>query len=138
MLKPVAAFFFLAITVLPSFAEAGCPVINGTYLMEYKREGEKIHYHELILNTRNDRGQFSYSFNRDGRFQIADGKKYPIKVGDREGTKRLECVGDSLLQEMQAAGSEKIWWRKISVRSRSQLSVEGNYEGKSGTYDLEI
>lgn len=138
MLKPVAAFFFLAIAALPSFAEAGCPVINGTYLMEYKREGENVHYHRIILHTRKERGVFSYSFNREDKFQVADGKKYPVKVGDREGTLKLECVGDSLLQEMQAVGSEKVWWKKISVRSRSQLSVEGNYPGKDGTYELEI
>ena len=136
MRKPALALILstLAMLVAPAYAEANCPVINGTFEMPVRREGDTIIFSQMKIATRQAREQFSYTVDLEGNFQLADGKKRPIRVGNREGTIRFECVGGSLLQEMQANGSDKVWWYKFRLLNDSELEVTGNYPGKSGTY----
>lgn len=137
MLKPAAAFLFLAIAVLPSFAEANCPAINGRYRFVYKKEGDRHLFHEVYMLTRQDRAGFSYLWDRD-TYQIADGKFYPVRIGEKEAELRHTCEDGTLLQELRAKGSEKIWWSRYKVLNRMEIEVSGNYPGQSGIYQKQL
>ena len=136
MLKPAAAFL-IAVSVAPSIAQAECPVINGTFQFVYKREGGQDYFYQVEIYTRQERDRFSYTWDTKTSI-IADGKFYPIRVGEQEGELRHACEDGTLLRELRRKGSDKIWWKRFKVLNRMEIEITGNYPGKSGIYQKQL
>jgi hypothetical protein len=130
MLKPALALI-LSLLVLPAFAEASCPVINGSYVMDGEKDGKPTRF-TLKMFTRIERGVFSYSV--PSGFQVADGKPHPLKHGNAEGVLSYSCGHGSLIQETQEYGSDFVLRKKITPLSKMELRVEYNVPGRDGIY----
>lgn len=140
MLKPVAALILASITmfVVPSFARAECPVINGKYKMPVYKDGTLLGHRTLTFITRVEGEKFSYQLGNENGLQLADGVMRPYRKGDREGKMRFECDRDSLLQVIQAADTGTVWWIRVIVLSRFELKAESNSSELAGIYTKEL
>lgn len=135
MLKPALALI-LSMLVLPSFAEASCPVINGKYVMDGEKDGKPVQF-GLKIFTRVDRGVFSYVVV-DDKFQVADGKRRPFKNGNIEGEVSFACEDGVLIHESKANGSDFVLRKRVKVLSRMEIQVEYNIPGRDGIYTKEL
>ena len=136
MLKPglVLVFAFFGLTAT---ASAGCPVLNGKFVKP--SSVDKSLNRVARFATRVEGGQFSYLLGTARDFQVADGNAYPYT--NEQGEKmniRLVCQGNSLLQEVQAVGSNKVWFRRLTLLSSYELDVESNFPDQAGLYTKEF
>jgi hypothetical protein len=123
----------LAFAAAAAPARAGCPVINGEYWMDIQKDGVAL-IQVIILFTRLEGNVFSYTADGDENYHPADGVRRPMLFGERKGTVRFECIGNSLRQENQGDGSTKVWWLEFTPIGETRLRVETNLRDRSGIY----
>src|SRR5262245_42511406 len=116
----------------PSLAEA-CPIINGKYSREVTVDGKRF-LRSLTKFTRQAGKVFSYSNEDATTFRPADGVARPLRLGEREGTIKLSCSGNVLVEESQANNSDKVWQVTYTLLSSSELSLGSNIPGAAGLY----
>jgi hypothetical protein len=123
----------MLLIALPLRADA-CPVMNGTFRFVYKRDAERIYFHEARMLTKVDRGVFSYLVDVD-TYYLADGVARAIHIDGREAMLRFTCEpGGTLLQELIEKNPPATWWKRYKILNRNEIEILGNYPGKNGIY----
>lgn len=117
----------------PANARTKCPVINGTFAMEVRSDG-LIHTYTNRIYSRTEGDSVSYTIDKAGNYQKADGVARPYQLGERLGRVRLSCDGNSMIYESWADGSEKRFRSIKTPISRTELKIETTKEGFSGIY----
>src|SRR5688572_4035623 len=97
----VASILSLAV-VLPSLAQKGCPILNGKYSMVEHRGRRPYMRHWLALQTRQEKGRTSYTYDLEGNFQLADGLWMSDIVRGISVKRRMECQAGSLVVDTRA------------------------------------
>ena len=139
MLKALALLVAqFVLTVSSAFAAPGkCPVINGKYSYIEHVDGVPTRRHSVTMFTRAERGVFSYTVDKNGTFQVADGVARPGTARGFDVTYRLTCLEGTLVFETTIVGSDAKDVRKYAALSEKELLVETGNSGSSGVYVLQ-
>jgi hypothetical protein len=129
-------FIALALLTASSAFAAKCPVINGLYHMEVPRSDGMVTIHRIERYTRIESGIYSYTVDKEGSFQAADGVARPIQVGSRPGKLRLTCIDGALFHEVWADGFEKqtLVTNLYTIISSKELKRESSFTHLNGIY----
>ena len=115
-------------------AEAGCPVINGKYVMDTVEDGEKKRFSNTMF-TRVAGNVYSYTITDNiNDFQVADGKWKPVRFGDRTGKARIFCSGQNTVQIEAVADDGGSYWSKLTPLDEKRLKYETDVPNRSGVY----